>query len=369
MEFFPTPNVRTLQAAFGAGSTPNSLEPWKGRGRGGAVREFHRARWALGEAARLLFDGGDGTLWIPDYICGEAEVGARALGLSIRYYRIDEDLRPDPDSLSGAVPGDVMVYVHYFGFSPGLREARDLTSSKGVHLLEDAAHCLHATGRVGASGDAVIYSPRKLLPLGGGGLLWTPGMTGDSDSEGDLPQDHLDTVVFIAGMARGGMNSAGVPYRRLRDKILGFPSLGNQSGHGKDPDSEVRRAMGAISRRLVRNVGRKELDRIGALRRENYGVLARALSDDARLDLVFPEVYEGTVPYAVAVKSGNRDALMMKLRRAGIPAQAWPTLPRAVAEDEAGGKARDLANSMLLLPIHQDLERPDLKRIAGVISA
>lgn len=84
--------------------------------------------------------------------------------------------------------------------------------------------------------------------------------------------------------------------------------------------------------------------------------------DSPRLARLFPTWPDGAVPYAFPVLVAARDAVRVALLRRGI--QTRTSWDRLVAP---GAGARAIADRILLLPVHQDLDAGDVERTAAAL--
>ncbi len=74
-----------------------------------------------------------------------------------------------------------------------------------------------------------------------------------------------------------------------------------------------------------------------------------------------------TCPYMFPFQVGRRDHVIAGLRRHGIAASFWPTLPREVKGNPAFPQANLIASELVALPVHQDLSERDMRRMAGAL--
>lgn len=123
-------------------------------------------------------------------------VGARPVLVDVER----DTLNIDPSAVERAISPrtKAIIAVHYAGHPAELDPLRELARSRGLRLIEDAAHAIPARYRgtmIGGSGNAVAFSfyATKNLTTGEGGML-----TGDAE--------FLDRarVVSLHGMSRDG---------------------------------------------------------------------------------------------------------------------------------------------------------------------
>lgn len=366
----PLPSLRALCLAV-AGRRRDSLKPWLGARGHRRVEFYSAARFALSAAiAGALERRGrkSGVVWLPDYICDEAVSPLRGEALTLRFYRIREDLSPDWASLNAeaaiADPADVFVLVHYFGVPNSVAEARSFCASVGADLVEDCAHVLVPTNGCGEATS--IFSPRKLLALPEGGLL----VGNENDGHGGVKESFGRNPAFVGRWIA----------KRLAQKMMIASRVswhGFRNDAAASEDEEIASAGEVVTARpdkySLRLLGvlAKDIPAVIARRRDNYFSLLRAVagSDDARA--LYPSLAEGICPYAFPlIFQRRRDELNARLRSRGVPSSDWPNLPAEIlAEGEAHRVAIDIQRRILLLPVHQDLGEKDIEVMAEELRA
>jgi len=116
---------------------------------------------------------------IPGYTCYSVAASVVNAGLAIRLYDIDPvTLAPDIESIEENLGGNTLTILvqHLFGIPLQMEDIRDLSSRRGVWLIEDAAQGLGGSisGKpLGTIGDFGLFSfgRGKPLPLGSGGAV------------------------------------------------------------------------------------------------------------------------------------------------------------------------------------------------------
>ena len=199
--------------------------------RGGNFRRvfrfFPRARDGFG--AILDAEGvvsGDGVM-LPAYIGWSPREGSGVFdpiaqrGIRPIFYRIDGELNIDLEDLEAKLESGgrikAILFIHYFGFvDPHLKAAVAMAKSRGLTVIEDAAHALYtdfALGSCSGYGDYVLYSLHKMLPFAGGGMV---AFHGGKQAFGPLQCGFGDPFAydFAAIAARRREN-----YRRLQSLL------------------------------------------------------------------------------------------------------------------------------------------------------
>lgn len=314
---------------------------------------FKSGRLALREGIKkaLSEKGGGNTVWLPDYFCDDAVAPLRREKVNIVFYPIGKDLCPDWDrlgQLAGRNRPDVLVLVHYFGFPSTLDEAKRFSAACGASIIEDAAHVLTPAAGIG-EGNITIYSPRKLLPIPGGGVLASPGRAMESGTAKRSPafltwaaKNIIKTVMFRMGIGWKGA----APYDRP-----------NGCEWEKDSASgEYERAVRAMS---------VNLESIMERRRANFEHLFSELRESGEESIPFRNLNKDICPYAFPIFVRDRERTLVRLYASGIPARSWPDLPEEVLGNKSvHNGAHWLKGRLVLLPVHQSLNAGHMEYIA-----
>jgi hypothetical protein len=167
-----------------------------GREQPGSVWGLWAAGWARSSAFRsarsalaaLIRQRRPGRIWFPSYVCASLLESAAATNIDVEFYPCGRRLEPRLDELARrAKPGDAVVLVDYFGRPPD----PNLLEIRGLHAdliwIEDRAQALDPAAS--AWGDVVLYSPRKLVGVADGGVMFSDSVLPRAkapSSDGDL---------------------------------------------------------------------------------------------------------------------------------------------------------------------------------------
>lgn len=134
----------------------------------------------------FLREAGVKELWVPYKICSVVFKAARAEGVKLKFYHIDDKFKP----IGHFDTKDYILYPNYFGICELV--AREL-AAEYPNLIYDAAHSFFSE----PLGVATIYSARKFFPVSDGGFLVTEKIIRtDFPHENDIEDFSTDPFNF-----------------------------------------------------------------------------------------------------------------------------------------------------------------------------
>jgi dTDP-4-amino-4,6-dideoxygalactose transaminase len=228
------------------------------------------------------------------------------------FYQLNDRLGVDLDSLESQLAKGIyriLLLAHYFGFCrTDIGKIRELCDQYGVVLVEDCAHALSfhpGNSLLGTFGDFSVYSIHKFLPIEKGGIL------------------------------------------RVNNPSIGISKIDLQN---------------ALESTFVQFYAGFDLQLILDKRLNNYSLLYDMLKGQPGIEVMY-DLQEGDVPhdFPILVKHGLREKLYFALLDMGVPTTAL--YYRLIDEIKSKGfqKMQEISNSILNLPIHQDVEEADLE--------
>ncbi len=311
----------------------------------------------------------------PSYFGGPVLEARLAAGARIRFYPVREGMRVDPEEIRDRITPDTraIYLIHFAGFPGPIVEVQQLCREHGLRLIEDCAHALLTSfgGQpLGTLGDGTIFSFYKWVPVPNGAALTL------RDPHCAIPpigQQHSRT----SGVALSAFSLLdhlalrwGAPGRGLRTIVR---AAGRSASHATGmayvlpggiefQHEHLDLAMSGIARHILAN---QDFDTIIARRRRNYAHLADLLADVApplQGDLP-PEV----TPLFYATRVLYKRAVVERLRAKGVEARSFweyhhPLLPPGVMPE-----TDDLRQTVLELPIHQDITPQAIERMARAV--
>ena len=362
----PPLRLGDLAALFGHPQADDETlaQPWMRDGE--RVFWFSRGAWTLRAIVswwQVTHRGADPVLWLPDYFCNQSTSPVRAAGARLRFYPVGEDLEPRWEACRLLATGErphLFVLVHYFGAAADAPAAREFCLAHDAVLIEDAAHVLARTPGIGGIGEFVFFSPRKCLAIPDGALL----LVRDEDAAADmdaaarrLGRTQPQPWTWLGKRTLQRMIPTAVGRRITRRRARTFE---DDPAYAVLPSTP---ALSGLARRLLaRSVA--DLSRLAADRTRNGVLLELALADVPGCRTLSPEAGAGTAPYRSVVRFDDpKEAARVysRLQADGVPVETWPDLPPEVTADPGRHEAAiALRRSMILLPVHQPLDRDRL---------
>jgi len=139
--------------------------------------QTYSGRVAIYQGLLALGLGKGDTVLVPAYACGSEIDAVLKAGLDIRFYPVDNKLRPDMNAcneiLAQTPSAKALFVTHYFGFAQPVTALLEFADRNNLLLIEDCAHgflsCDTNDILLGTSGDIGVFSYMKGLPLTDGG--------------------------------------------------------------------------------------------------------------------------------------------------------------------------------------------------------
>lgn len=370
----PTLPLRALVGG-GKGQLPHPLNRQ-------GVTHWFSGRVALFQAIGALGLRSGDAVALPAFCCGSELEPFIHAGLKPRFFRLTDNLDPDPMSFEAALKGAaVALAIHYFGFAADLAATRQACRTARVPLIEDCAHALYsrdANDWLGSNADVAVFSVTKTLPVPDGGALLTTMRTEAVPSAGTSPARqviakrtrsllirHLQThpvraVSWAAHLPRAAKNRFGLTSPE--------PNRETQAGlaeYGRFDASTGNTQMSARSMRLLAHTSH---DHVRGVRRQNYERLLQAVKGVPGVRPLFSSLPDGTCPLVLPVAAANPDAFRRRLAAdpgVGVR-QMWPWFHPAVNWDDFPFEA-SLKRTVFILPVHQSLREQEVDRIITVM--
>ena len=138
---------------------------------------FSHGRTALKFGLLELGLGCEDEVLLPDFICNELLQPFDQLKIKYKFYSIDDQLNPKWSKLQKKVSDRTkgLLMIHFFGQPQDVKKFKDFCKKNELLLIEDNAHGFGGKfGNIllGTYGDIGFSSPRKVLNIFSGGVLY-----------------------------------------------------------------------------------------------------------------------------------------------------------------------------------------------------
>ena len=341
------------------------------------LRYRYFARNAVWDAVQLLKLSGRSVL-MPAYHHGVELETLLAAGVKPVFFRVDSQMRCDFEDARRRLTPDVaaLYVIHYAGFPQDMDAARQLADSAGVPLVEDCALALlsrNGEKPLGSSGDLSVFCLYKTLPVPNGGALLARGEFRHRLHE--LPETDAPGVASTASHLASSLLSnlelrAGPIGRRVREVVRGagrwFVSTAKvervSTGTQHFDPSAVKLGMSAMSHLVLRN---QDWPAIVERRRRNYFLLYATLRDVA--PPVTGELKPGVCPLFYAMPTRDKAGAMARLLARGVETVDFWRVRHPVVQAGEFPEVDRLRESVLELPVHQDLSPADVDHVASCV--
>ena len=351
---------------------------------------FHYTYSARAALYQLLLsmprERGD-TILLPAFHCLTVVEPVLRAGYKVRFYRIRQDLSVDTEDLGNQMGADVaaILVIHFLGFPAKLDSVLQLRKQFGCFLIEDWAHSFLTGPKPhipGDDGDFALLSFYKLAPsFAGGGLrinspvnwLKTPSHAAGWRQTAIAAKRMLEQVVDNSTHVRLRTGFQALERWRVakKRKTLSVPlgaALQTEQANQQWSEHLATARIPWICRKILEA---SDWKRIFELRQRNYGLFVRHLNEHPRLRKLFPSLPAEVCPWAFPVWLPARAEHDIQLRARGVPLFTFgETLHPSIAQCPASARkdAEELANHLLLLSVHQNLNPEDIRRTCAVIN-
>jgi hypothetical protein len=295
-------------------------------------------------------------LWVPSYFCQEVVACLCETGIRLETYP------NSPIGVAAALDdldwqdGDVLLSVNYFGLwvRPEYQHVPNW-----VEIVEDHTHDPWSPWARESRAGWCLASLRKTLPLGCGGVVWSPIGQSLPDALPLTPERHTAALEKLAAMLIKAEYLSGQPVEKrvFRDlQLSGERGIASGSASGMPSWAEALLPTFPIA-------SWRES------RRANYRVLAEALVTTPWVRVLQPQSSHNTCPFAGILLFDavpRRELVREELIAAGIyPAVLW-SLEEPILR---GVRAADIDFSRRMLAIHCDMRytSTDMSSVASLI--
>lgn len=302
------------------------------------------------------------AVWLPDYFCNQTIYSFREEWMDIIYYPVTEDLDPDWNIVREHAKKeevDIFLCVHYFGkYHDTINVAKEFCKLNEAILIEDCAHVLYPTGKVGQTGDFVIYSPHKQIPVRDAAVL-SCNINEENKKIFEEIKREYSSLEMEGSSFRWYMKRCIQKILPVHRSLTYYPGI--HMGEYKK-EFHIPHKISKESYNTLCGYSYEELKKIAYIRRDNLRIMNYIMQ--SRYPDIMPLMDEAVdVPY-MAVYSmkrlKNAEKVAKELLDKGFTMLYWPDLPYEIEGKDGHEAALDLSRNIITFPIHQGIKPQEL---------
>ncbi|OPY72913.1 MAG: TDP-4-oxo-6-deoxy-D-glucose transaminase [Syntrophorhabdus sp. PtaU1.Bin050] len=318
-------------------------------------------RDALSLTVSALKLGPDDAIVLPAYLC--TEVLRPFVGRTrVQFYDVQADLTIDPEKVETILKrsnAKALVMINYFGFLQPYRfSIKQICTNRGIILIEDSAHSLLTEGS-GETGDVVIYSFRKILPLpDGGGLKVNTGTINMRPQF--YPRTYSNTLSMLI-MIKALLN--------VRADFLSRAAL-SSAGKSVVPEATTipkKKRILPLSSLASNGMGNISFSDIRENRRRDYRFWQEQVRKSKTFIPLFPDLPFDVCPLCFPVIVEERDSIKQQLQAKGIYLKVYWNLPWQIGKEFVN--SHYLSSRTLALPVYPELGPREREEISKLLAS
>jgi dTDP-4-amino-4,6-dideoxygalactose transaminase len=308
------------------------------------------------------------SILLPAYICQSVTRTVMASGMDAYFYDVNTEMEPSLEQIRALLRSKearAVLIVHYFGFPQAMRDVAKVCAESDASLIEDCAHVLltpHMVANVGIAGNVAIFSLSKTYPIRAGGALLVKSERFRPlqpcaelrmrDVVREIIQETLRWMLWklqVPPSAFGGFGRRGS--LKMRDEHIASMER-----------MEAPQCMSSIARLIL---SLQNVRDVASVRRRNFAIWLEKLRGVEAVRPIFNNLPVTTVPLSFPVLVSRRDRVREAMWREGINLQAGYVEAPAVPSELRNNfpKSKYLAEHLLELPVHQNLEVSHVDKI------
>lgn len=304
---------------------------------------------------------------IPDYFCNQTIYSFNEEWVELIFYPIKGNMDSDWDYLKAWTKEnefDVFIFTHYFGkYFANISRAKEICKNHNAVLIEDCAHVMYPTGKMGTSGDFVIYSPHKQFPIKDGGVLVC-----NENGQKPIVAELSNWIKERYNTLPAASLESGWYMKKALQKLLPIHrGLTYYSGIHNSTDKEALHDAEKISQGSYNTLCDFEyidFKKAAYIRRDNLEMMNYIIN--SRYPDIVPLMDSGVdTPYFAAYSLENikdKEKITKEMIEAGFTVLYWPDLPYQLNGVEDHDEMKKLSENVIVLPIHQELNPQKLAK-------
>ncbi len=292
----------------------------------------------------------------PAFDCDGSLQPFRIIGCKLIFFRSDPytfnvDIN---DIRSKITPKTRLIHIiNHFGLPQPWDEIMAFRTETGIPILEDNAYSLFSGfgGKpLGAFGDMSVFSLRKELPLISAGML----RVNNPAYAFSLFERQAQIIRFaeLAGLFKKAC--LWIKYHKLGRSIKpllklfslkqkippplysdknGWPEYPLRDKIGREFSCDYLRPVSGAAIEQLSHYSQDEYTLIMQKRRHYYAFLVKELSGVRGLEVLWPELPAGVVPFCLSILVHSQRDIFLENLRSKYEVMAWPTYPLEVLEN------------------------------------
>ncbi|MFC1979984.1 DegT/DnrJ/EryC1/StrS family aminotransferase [Chloroflexota bacterium] len=334
-------------------------------------------RIALLDGLRILDCGEGSNVLLPSYNCRTAVEPFRELSIEPRFYTVSLNLEPDIKDIKSKIDKNTkaILAINYFGFPQNIGGIQGICRKHGLYFIEDNAHgplSQKDCRLLGTFGDIGFSSIWKFLGVPNGAVLF---INNDKliSSKGNIlvalaSQNQLPPVSkksICTYILNSLLNYFELRYRFRADFIR---DIYNKLSPKAEIDvsrlfQDCKVRMSGLSLKIA---GKQNLEEVCRKRKENYIFWLGEMLGRKDVQVLFKDLSEGVCPLYFPVIVEEVESFLQEMLHKGIPAYRWPHLPKEIGGNPEYPTANFLAEHVVVLPVHQSVDRDYLARAKSI---
>lgn len=297
---------------------------------------------------------------MPASLCSAVIEPFADLGIRLKLYGLNEKFRWDINEIKSSItPSTKAIYViQYFGITEDLAELKLLCRAHEIVLIEDRALCgFDPDQKEKEYGDLVIYSIWKFHPIGEGAILKINGRPLPRNIRTETRPRFTRAKREIKVFLKYVLVRLGIPIKTFQK--IGSP-LEIPSNESLDKNFAEEFRFFSITKKSQRVFLREDLKACKLRRLRNFNSLYEFCLRNS-ISTLYGKVTDDSVPYCFPVIVNSADTLQASMRKDGIETEVSINPPceidsLVVRSEKKFDEISDLADRVLSIPIHQDID-------------
>lgn len=320
------------------------------------IKYFDTGRNVIKYILKYKFNENKNCL-LPDYLCESVIHPFQELNYGYKYYKVDSNFNIMLKDLESKLVGnDIILFINYFGFIQSdaiLNKLKNLKEKYNLTIIEDATHSIFSKKDIDFSGDYIISSLRKWLPIPDGAVLMTDNTLNDIEDKNSYNKFTFNNLLGQF-LKEKYLNNADIDKEIFLEKF---------SEAEEYIDSE-NNSINKITDWSYYILNRIDYSSLKEKRRDNYKILLNGLISNPNIDIIFDKLTFNVVPLGFPIKVANRKELKNHLINNNI----YPPIHWKLSNDIPDNEHNvELSKSILTIPCDQRYGKEEMLYIIDTI--